>query len=70
MMSKEFQRIKERSDVRKQFLDFIGNSIPRAVGVQFCSLEILFYDFTLDSVSSTIDRFTCNLFGFKLFSNS
>jgi hypothetical protein len=30
-MSKEFQRIKERDDVRKQLLEFIGNSIPRAV---------------------------------------
>lgn len=30
-MSKEFQRIKEREDVRKQLLEFIGHSIPRAV---------------------------------------
>ncbi len=30
-MSKEFQRIKERDDVRKQLFEFIANSIPRAV---------------------------------------
>jgi len=30
LMSKEFQRIKERNDVRKQLIEFIGNSIPRA----------------------------------------
>jgi hypothetical protein len=29
-MSKEFQRIKERNDVKKQFNDFIDNSLPRA----------------------------------------
>lgn len=30
LMSKEFQRIKEREDVRKQLLEFVGNSISRA----------------------------------------
>ena len=32
-MSKEFQRIKERNDVRKQLDEFIGNSLSRAVSV-------------------------------------
>jgi hypothetical protein len=30
-MSKEFQRIKERNDVKKQLNEFIANSLPRAV---------------------------------------
>jgi hypothetical protein len=30
-MSKEFQRIKERNDVRKQIAEFVANSVPRAV---------------------------------------
>jgi hypothetical protein len=30
-MSKEFQRIKERNDVKKQLTEFIANSLPRAV---------------------------------------
>jgi hypothetical protein len=34
-MSKEFQRIKERDDVRKQLIEFIANSIPRAVRKSF-----------------------------------
>ncbi|CAF1092952.1 unnamed protein product [Adineta steineri] len=32
LMSKEFQRIKERNDVKKQLIDFIDNSLPRAAG--------------------------------------
>jgi hypothetical protein len=34
-MSKEFQRIKERNEVRKQLIEFIANSIPRAVNKTF-----------------------------------
>ncbi|CAF2382501.1 unnamed protein product [Rotaria sp. Silwood2] len=30
LMSKEFQRIKERTDVRQHLLEFVANSIPRA----------------------------------------
>jgi hypothetical protein len=30
-MSKEFQRIKERNDIKKQLDKFIENSLPRAV---------------------------------------
>ena len=30
-MSKEFQRIKERADVRKQLSDFLAQSFSRAV---------------------------------------
>ncbi len=40
-MSKEFQRIKERSDVRKHLFEFIGNSIPRAVSLTY----FFFYEF-------------------------
>jgi len=46
-MSKEFQRIKEREDVRKQLLEFIANSIPRAVSdcpSLFMNLTYLFLD--------------------------
>ena len=32
-MSKEFQRMKERSDVRKQFREFIADSPARAVSL-------------------------------------
>ena len=31
LMSKEFQRIKERDDVKRQLTEFIANSLPRAV---------------------------------------
>ncbi len=34
-MSKEFQKIKERNDVKKQLNDFIANSLPRAVSNYF-----------------------------------
>jgi RNase P protein component len=33
-MSKEFQRIKERNDVKQQFREFIAHSLPRAVSDQ------------------------------------
>jgi hypothetical protein len=39
-MSKEFQRIKERSDVKKQLNEFIANSSPRAVS--HCSNLVFF----------------------------
>jgi len=39
-MSKEFQRIKERNDVKKQLNDFIANSLPRAVSNCF---QLFFY---------------------------
>jgi hypothetical protein len=34
-MSKEFQRIKERNDVKLQFIEFIAYSLPRAVSDLF-----------------------------------
>jgi hypothetical protein len=44
-MSKEFQRIKERNDVKQQFSEFIAHSLPRAVSNHrvylFISLIIL-----------------------------
>jgi len=41
-MSKEFQRIKERNDVRKQLLEFIANSIPRAVNRNFVFINLIY----------------------------
>ncbi|CAF1130632.1 unnamed protein product [Adineta steineri] len=34
LMSKDFQRIKDRNDVRQQLTDFIANSLPRATRYQ------------------------------------
>ncbi len=39
-MAKEFQRLKERNDVKIQLKNFIANSLPHAVSDQF---KFIFY---------------------------
>lgn len=39
-MSKEFQRVKERNDVRQHLMDFVGSSISRAVSKKCYSYKL------------------------------
>ena len=69
-MSKEFQRIKDRSEVQKQLNEFVANSLPRAVSdferFAHASKSIA----SLDTVSSTSGRVAFGVSPVEILSNA